>query len=1000
VLCAAGACKDTSGPVSSVPAPSELSADALSLSTVRVSWRPASGDDISGYELQRRADLTGEFETLEAALPADAASRLSYFDTKVEPNRYYGYRVRAISRLGGRSAMSNIAGAKTASMPGLRIQTTTAFATAESLDPDGYTAVIRGPKDTSSVAVGVNTDRLVSPVTKGSYSIVLRGLASNCAFTSSADSIKSVTVSDDGTRTVTSVAFAVSCRDPRKASIVVALTTNGDSLDADGIIVTTSGLIKDAGVPANERVYFEFRTLSNANGVVRFDNLRPAEYEISMADIDPPCVLAGERKQTIQLKALAIDTVRFALTCRKPVVPVDTVGKPLILRHVWSAQSARPGDKVSLLTSLDLRAQAAQQASGVSANIQFDNAVVRYDSARSVRSFDLTTVNRPQPNILALAATNTDGTGLTGDIQIVRTWYTVVGAVGSSVRTSTTLSEVFAPPLVAIVSKVRVEEGTLNIAAGGSPQNQLPTAVVTGPTTGTAGTSVSFSGAQSTDPDGTVASFAWSFGDNTSGTGASVTHTYAAAGSYTVRLTVTDNVGGTATRDLVIVIATAGGPGPATGTVSGSVISPTVGPLAGATVTVNGSAAVTTNSTGAFTVPNVAVGAKTVTVSNLPAGCTAPSVQTVTVAASTTAIATFSVTCTTGGATTGTISGRVTRASDGSGLGFVRVVVQPTGGSTPTFVNTGVDGSYAVANVPIGTGANAGAGSVTVSDLPSGCTAPAALPYSGLTAGGTVTRDVTVTCATATAGTVTGTVTRSTGGALSGVSITLTPTGAAALPVVTTNATGVYTVPSVPVGAGSITVSGLPTGCTNPGAQAYTGVTAGGSVTRSIEVTCPAAAHTYPLTATWGAITNTGPTGRQVTLTFAIDMGAAPGRPDIDGANADPLAALAFNMFYNGVGLDWTARTGLSPDEFDLVVVNESAQGTAGARIAVAVTSTSGATKTGNIQLIRLTFNIGTGFSGAIVPTVTVTEALANTNTTGVITTSVIVQTVPTLNIP
>ncbi|MBC8086184.1 MAG: fibronectin type III domain-containing protein, partial [Phycisphaerae bacterium] len=375
--------------MSSISAPSELSAEALGLSTLRVSWRPASGDDISGYELQRRADLTGEFVTLEAALPADAGSRLSYFDTKVDPNRYYGYRVRAISRLGGRSAMSNIAGAKTASVPGLRIQTTTEFATAESVDPDGYTAIIRGPTDTTTIAVGVNADRLVSPIQKGTYSIVLRGLANNCAFTSSADSIKTVTVTDEGTRTVTSLGFAVSCRDPRKASIVVALTTSGDSLDADGIIVTTSGLIKDAGVPADERVYFQFETLNGANGVVRFDNLRPAEYEISIADIDPPCVLEGERRKTIQLKALGIDTVTFALTCRKPVAPVDTAGKPFVLRHTWSATSARPGDKVSLLTALDLRAEAAQQASGVSATIQFDNAVVRYDSARSLRAFDL-----------------------------------------------------------------------------------------------------------------------------------------------------------------------------------------------------------------------------------------------------------------------------------------------------------------------------------------------------------------------------------------------------------------------------------------------------------------------------------------------------------------------------------------------------------------------------------------------------------------------------------
>ena len=55
-------------------------------------------------------------------------------------------------------------------------------------------------------------------------------------------------------------------------------------------------------------------------------------------------------------------------------------------------------------------------------------------------------------------------------------------------------------------------------------------------------------GSSSTDPDGTVASYAWNFGDGTTGTGAKpATHTYATAGTRTVTLTVTDNAGGTNT---------------------------------------------------------------------------------------------------------------------------------------------------------------------------------------------------------------------------------------------------------------------------------------------------------------------------------------------------------------------------------------------------------------------------------------------------------------------
>ena len=44
-------------------------------------------------------------------------------------------------------------------------------------------------------------------------------------------------------------------------------------------------------------------------------------------------------------------------------------------------------------------------------------------------------------------------------------------------------------------------------------------------------------------PPGTIASYAWDFGDGTTGTGASTTHTYTSSGAKTVTLTVTDNEG-------------------------------------------------------------------------------------------------------------------------------------------------------------------------------------------------------------------------------------------------------------------------------------------------------------------------------------------------------------------------------------------------------------------------------------------------------------------------
>ncbi|THG30797.1 beta strand repeat-containing protein [Naasia lichenicola] len=89
-----------------------------------------------------------------------------------------------------------------------------------------------------------------------------------------------------------------------------------------------------------------------------------------------------------------------------------------------------------------------------------------------------------------------------------------------------------------------------SVTGGG---NVAPTANFTSTASGLA---VAFNASTSTDTDGTISSYAWTFGDSTSGTGVSPNHTYAAAGSYAVTLTVTDNAGATAVKTAQVVVST------------------------------------------------------------------------------------------------------------------------------------------------------------------------------------------------------------------------------------------------------------------------------------------------------------------------------------------------------------------------------------------------------------------------------------------------------------
>lgn len=98
--------------------------------------------------------------------------------------------------------------------------------------------------------------------------------------------------------------------------------------------------------------------------------------------------------------------------------------------------------------------------------------------------------------------------------------------------------------------------GSLGFYEIRSDYNRLPTAVAAS-TPGAGGNpfAVQFSSAGSTDPDGTIQSYLWDFGDGNTSTVANPTWTYAVAGTYTVSLTVTDNVGATHTTQITVVVA-------------------------------------------------------------------------------------------------------------------------------------------------------------------------------------------------------------------------------------------------------------------------------------------------------------------------------------------------------------------------------------------------------------------------------------------------------------
>lgn len=86
---------------------------------------------------------------------------------------------------------------------------------------------------------------------------------------------------------------------------------------------------------------------------------------------------------------------------------------------------------------------------------------------------------------------------------------------------------------------------------GSGTSNTPPTASFTFSTTDL---SASFDATGSSDSDGTISTYSWDFGDGNTASGPTTSHSYAAAGDYTVALTVTDNDGATDSQSQVVTV--------------------------------------------------------------------------------------------------------------------------------------------------------------------------------------------------------------------------------------------------------------------------------------------------------------------------------------------------------------------------------------------------------------------------------------------------------------
>ena len=92
----------------------------------------------------------------------------------------------------------------------------------------------------------------------------------------------------------------------------------------------------------------------------------------------------------------------------------------------------------------------------------------------------------------------------------------------------------------------------IKISTGTEGENPLP--VINCQDIGYRNISLNFDGSQSSDPDGSITSYQWDFGDTKTASGKKVIHKYSSGGFYNVTLTVTDNQGNqNSTKKMLII---------------------------------------------------------------------------------------------------------------------------------------------------------------------------------------------------------------------------------------------------------------------------------------------------------------------------------------------------------------------------------------------------------------------------------------------------------------
>jgi PKD repeat protein len=533
------------------PMPASPTVTVLSIRAVRVSW-PVESE--TTYLLQRRVGLAGSFAAVPTTVvPPPANGQVVFVDDDVQANTYYGYRVQAVTSLGTTSSFTPVIGVITPPEPGVVVTT---VAVGNYIDPDGYLATLTTAGESVALAsrtIAANERTTFAPLASGNYVVTLSGLDPLCGL--SGDASQPATVDDSGVATLDTVAFVASCLDPDRGQVRAVVQVTGGGNNGVPFVVALEGIAGGVAIVDEGEV-------APTGGTATFSGLEPGDYQVTLRGLAEACT-ATDLTRALNVEGGTDQEVVFEVTCR-PVIENPSEGYEL--RGTWS-QGA--GDEVVYTLVLDMstfddpavNGTDPDDISAISASTTFDPAVLTFVAADNAASSGLTNAqsNETSPGTIAWFNFSSESGLLTGLQPVITFRFRTVAGASLPVQPLTVFGafdEVRSASGFDLKPRmIRLEE-VFTPGGGGS----APTAEANGPYSGIVNTPVSFTSSGSTAAAGrTLVAFAWTFSDGTSATGANPTKAFAAPGSYTATLTVTDDQGDVDTDVASVTIASTGG---------------------------------------------------------------------------------------------------------------------------------------------------------------------------------------------------------------------------------------------------------------------------------------------------------------------------------------------------------------------------------------------------------------------------------------------------------